>query len=227
MDNQKNEGEQESKKSFPLSKIKINTAVSFLAVGVAAIIAALILSYLFNRFSEELPSPFVNVVKSIKRIPVKVEDTLQVIQRGSLASLVFDPVQGEYASGEMSETKIFLRSVNAEIAGLDIIITYDANLIRVSDVMIPESLEALVPQKTIDNEKGEIRMSVLKDAGKFLVGDHELGTVVWEAQDAGSGGFSFVVTPQATDDTNVAQFETGNDILSSVTNATYTLENDK
>jgi hypothetical protein len=115
-----------------------------------------------------------------------------------------------------------LEAKNRKIAGVDIVITYDPLFVAIDDIEVTDVFET-VALKKIDAENGRIYLSLIARGGGYIAGNHALATIVWHPLVEGGTSFAFDYTPGSTEDTNAAEFATGNDILTSVVNARYAI----
>jgi peptidoglycan hydrolase-like protein with peptidoglycan-binding domain len=76
---------------------------------------------------------------------------------------------------------------------------------------------------SVDTMNGKIVFSQITNGGSTYTGSGTLATMTFKALIAGTASISFNFTPGATTDSNVAS--QGNDILSSVANGTFTINN--
>lgn len=136
------------------------------------------------------------------------------------AALQISPIHKEVGVGEKVTSSINVESKNVEMAGFDVILTYNPSVIKVLDVT-PSSQIASTPVKKIDNQKGHITISFLVTPSQSLKGNHEIARISWEALRAGESKMKFDFTPDSTSDSNVAEFATGIDVLTSIVNSEY------
>lgn len=139
-----------------------------------------------------------------------------------IASLEFSPREGGYILGEIGETTIQMRAETTRIAGVDIRIHYDPSAFEIIDV-VPLLSDVTIGVKDIDSVSGSIFVSVLASPGVSWGETLDLVNIRWRPLALGEYSMSFDFTSESTTDTNIAEFGSGDDVLTSVVNATYAI----
>ncbi len=161
-----------------------------------------------------------SLIRRAKIFQKKSNESL-VIQNASLKLM---PNQAVVGSEETDvTTTITLEANNRKIAGVDIVIIYDPIVVAIDDITSANTMET-VALKKIDSENGRIYLSLVAQAGGYIAGSHALADIAWHPLADGDTSLVFDYTPGLTEDTNVAEFETGNDVLTSVVNARYVIQ---
>lgn len=193
---------------------------SLIIVATAAIIGAVVVYYAASSLMRDVVL-FHSFSASFWRIvsPLPSGPTVPPVKT---VSLEFYPAEGVYEVGEFGKTAIRLRPQNASVAGVDIRIHYDPSIFEISDVVFSDEESALAI-KDIDSTAGTIAITVLASAQTSWEKERDLGEIHWRARAVGDHAISFYFTPGISTDTNAAEFGSGDDILTSVINARYTI----
>lgn len=156
--------------------------------------------------------------------------SLFVLQNVYAATLSLSPSSGSYTVGNTFTVSIILDTEAQETSGVDIhYLNYNPSLLRVRDAngsqpgvqISPGSLYPNTPVNLVDTINGRIDFSQTTAGGTTYKGKGTLATITFEVLSSGVASVTFNFTPGSTIDTNVAA--DGTDVLSSVTNGTYTL----
>ncbi|MCL4398000.1 hypothetical protein M1403_03160 [Patescibacteria group bacterium] len=141
------------------------------------------------------------------------------------ATMALSPATGDFVvDGKTSyPVGIIVNSSGKTIDGVDIILTFDPKKIQVNGttVTVTNSFEQY-PVNKIDNVKGEIRLSALAFTPKAITGI--VGTFRVKPIARGQATINFQFAPGATTDSNIADHATAQDILGSVTNASFNFQ---
>lgn len=207
--------------------MKLTHPIKYTIVICATVAAAASFFYFQSGFLVEVEQNFTSIFQTTQsfliskvRIFRKKSKESRVIQN---ASLQLTPNQADASLDATDvQTTIMLEAKNRKIAGVDMIITFEPLFVAIDDIKVARALET-VALKKIDAENGRIYLSFVAQAGGYIEGNHALATIVWHPLAEGNTSFAFDYTPGLTEDTNVAEFATGNDWLTSVVNARYAI----
>lgn len=140
----------------------------------------------------------------------------------SSASLSLSPASGSYDFSPTASYPlgIVLDTRGKSIDGVDVLINFDSNKAQVvgSKVSTTALFEEF-PQNVVDNVKGQIRFSALTFDAKPKTGI--VGTFTFKPRSVGQVDFNFEYTFGSTKDSNVADHDSGKDILGEVSNGSY------
>lgn len=139
------------------------------------------------------------------------------------ASLEFLPIKNSYKKGEKTITGIVFKSSQVKIGAFGLVFRYNPSTMKIISFQ-PSNLINSVVKKNNDAKKGIYTAALLIDPGEFLEESGEIASIEWEPVAEGTAYFRFDFTPGSTTDTNVAEFATGKDALTSIVNADYTIE---
>jgi len=146
------------------------------------------------------------------------------------ATLSLSPSSGSYTVGDTFEVQIVLDTQGTETDGVDIhYLNYDPSLLEVQDAnteqtgiqISPGTLYSNTPINSVDTVNGRIDFSQTTAGGSTYNGSGVLATVTFKVLSGGTANVTFDFTLGETTDTNVAS--SGEDVLTSVTNGSYTL----
>ena len=207
--------------------MKLTHPIKYTIIICIAVAAAASFFYFQSGFLVEVEQNFASISQTaqsslISRAKIfrKKPKESRVIQNASLQLTPNQTVVGSEARDV--QTTIMLEAKNRKIAGVDIVITYEPLFVAIDDIAVANALET-VALKKIDTKNGRIYLSLVAQAGGYIEGDYALATVLWHPLTEGDTSFTFDYTPGFTEDTNVAEFATGNDVLTSVVNARYVI----
>lgn len=148
--------------------------------------------------------------------------------QASAASLALSPATGTFNKGCSSNLDIVLDTGGEQTDGTDAILIYDNSRFTANSIT-SGTLYADYPGNNVDDATGRVTISGLASVSQAFSGKGVLGTVnftVKENAPAGATQIKFDFDPNdktKTTDSNVVQRGTVVDILSSVTNGSYTV----
>jgi len=207
--------------------MKLTHPIKYTIIICIAVAAAASFFYFQSGFLVEVEQNFASISQTaqsslISRAKIfrKKPKESRVIQNTSLQLI---PNQATVSSNATDiPTTIMIEAKNRKIAGVDIVITYEPLFVAIDDIAVADTMET-VALKKIDAENGRIYLSLMAQAGGYIEGNHALATILWHPLTEGDTSFAFDYTPGLAEDTNVAEFATGNDVLTSVVNARYAI----
>ncbi len=146
------------------------------------------------------------------------------------ATLTLSPSSSSVSVGNTFTVNILLNASGQATYGVDInrlrfnpallqVVDADSNTSGVQITM--GSLMSVTTLNSVDNVGGSIQLSQLADPGNIYNGSGTFATITFRAISAGTANVTFDFTSGSGTDTNVAGL--GSDLLSSITNGTYTL----
>ena len=207
--------------------MKLTHPIKYTIIICIAVAAAASFFYFQSGFLVEVEQNFASISQTAQsslisraKIFQKKSKESRVIQNASLQLTPNQTVVGSEARDV--QTTIMLEAKNRKIAGVDIVITYEPLFVAIDDIAVADTMET-VALKKIDAENGRIYLSLMAQAGGYIEGNHALATILWHPLTEGDTSFAFDYTPGLAEDTNVAEFATGNDVLTSVVNARYAI----
>ena len=138
------------------------------------------------------------------------------------ASLSFSPASGDVTLNNEFNVNVMLNTGGGDSDGTDAIIRYDGNKLQV----ISATLGSLYAQKVIEGSAatgtaGKITLSAVTVSGQIYNGSGTFATIRFKPIATGTANVYFDFTSGSKNDSNVAY--QGNDILGSVSNATYNI----
>jgi hypothetical protein len=151
----------------------------------------------------------------------------------SAATLSLSPTSGSHAAGSTFEVKINLDTTGTTTSGTDAYIRYDPNTLQVVDSnsgtegtqILPGSLYSQTSYNSVDTTTGKISFSGSKSGGSpGYNGSGTLATITFSAVKEATGSqVTFDFTNGSTTDSNVIDQSSSDDVLASVTNASFTI----
>ena len=143
------------------------------------------------------------------------------------ATLSLDPSTATFAPSCDFQVKILLDTQGAQTDGTDAILLFDANKITPSQFAVQNG--SIYPDyaNVVDGANGKIQISGIAAASQAYAGSGTLATVSFKVNSGASGpfqiNFDFDQNNKAnTTDSNVIERGTVSELLSSVTNGSYT-----
>ncbi|MBI4130393.1 hypothetical protein HY468_03695 [Candidatus Roizmanbacteria bacterium] len=139
------------------------------------------------------------------------------------ASFALSPTTKTAAIGETFTVDVVANTGGSEVSGADMYITFDSNKLTLLDIQNGTIFEQYVG-KEINNATGKASISGLVGFESTLFsGSGTYATLQFKAIDSGAAAVNFDFTAGNSRDTNLVDFNSGLDILTSVTNGTYTI----
>ncbi len=142
------------------------------------------------------------------------------------ATLELIPSEGTISLEEYLSVDIVVDSGEASVSGVDIVMDFDPDKFEVSMNVDDSAFSTFMPSTgRIDNTTGHISFSAYTESEETVSGEAIVATLELTALvDSGEGEVTFDFTLGETDDCNVIEAESIDDILSSVTSGVYTFE---
>lgn len=147
------------------------------------------------------------------------------------ATLSLSPSSGTKSTDGTFEVKILLDTGSSTTSGTDAYIRFDPNVLQVVDASTaetgvqiqPGSLYSITSYNRTDNATGQISFSASKSGGSpGYSGSGTLATITFQAiKAASSSAVTFDFTNGSTTDSNVIDQSSSQDLLTSVTNASF------
>lgn len=143
------------------------------------------------------------------------------------AVLELSPSSGEIKEGETLDIDITVNTDGAEISAVDVVLTFEPTELEISvdDSQTLFSVLAPTTEDIVDNDAGEVRFSnYVSETEETFSGAGTVLTIKATAKDSsGTATINFLAEEGNAQDSNVVDSETVADILSSVTDGSYTL----
>jgi len=138
------------------------------------------------------------------------------------AALQLNSPGGSYSVGNTFDVKIDLSLSSESVDGVDAILNYNTSVLSV-DKITNGSLFVDYPTATYDSSQGTISVSGLASSTSPVTAGGTVATITFKGESEGTGTVTFNFTSGSGTDSNVAENTTGNDILESVVNGSYTI----
>ncbi len=140
------------------------------------------------------------------------------------ASLSLSPSTGSYAVGDDFDVQIMLDTAGQDVSAVDAIVNYDSSVLQVTDIT-PGSIFSSYPEQSSSASTIEISGLDASTTSPFNGSNGVFATIGFRVLDEGDTNLTFDFTTGSTLDSNVVEASSGqsNDILNSVTNASYSL----
>lgn len=149
------------------------------------------------------------------------------------ATLSLSPTSGSYAAGATFEVKVMIDTGSARSSGVDVTVKFDPSVLQVVDSgsgtegtqISAGSLYSQVTVNSADNSTGRITFGgATSGTSTGYSGSGTLATITFQAQkEASATAVSFDYQSGSTTDSNVTDKTTAEDILTGVTDASYTI----
>lgn len=139
------------------------------------------------------------------------------------ATLALSPSTSSIANGQTFEVAIVLNTTGVNTSGTDISLRFDKDKLNIVDIRNGTIYDQYVG-KNINNTTGIATISGLASSSDSLfTGTGTFATITFRAVGTGTAAVTFNHTPGNKNDTNVANFDTQEEALGSVTNGSYTI----
>jgi len=139
------------------------------------------------------------------------------------ASLALSPSSSSVTNGQTFDVAITLNTGGANTSGTDISLRFDKDKLNIVDIRNGTIYDQYVG-KNINNTTGIATISGLaSSADSLFTGTGTFATITFRAVGSGTAAVTFNHTPGNKNDTNVANFDTQEEALASVTNGSYTV----
>jgi len=140
------------------------------------------------------------------------------------ASFSLSPASGSYKVDAAFNVNVVLNTGGEQTSGADAILLYEPQKLGVQTITAG-TIFSSYPVKTTNSTAGKISISgIISDATSSFSGEGSFATITFKPLSSGTTTVRFDFTLNEPTDSNVAKKGTqGEDILSSVSNATYTL----
>lgn len=139
------------------------------------------------------------------------------------ATLALSPSSSTVASGSTFDVQIILNTGSSNTSGTDVSLKFDKDKLNIVDIKNGTIYDQYVG-KNINNASGVATISGLASSTSSLYkGTGTFATITFRAISGGTAAVTFNYTPGNKNDTNVADFDTQDEALSSVTNGSYTI----
>lgn len=148
---------------------------------------------------------------------------------GSAATLSLNPSSGSFKKGCDFSTQVILNTGGATTDGTDAILLFDKNVFTAKSIN-SGTLYQEYPGNSVDNNNGKVVVLGIGSINQPFTGSGTLATVVFTVNSTAPTGTSvirFDFDPNnkgKTTDSNVVERSTIKDVLNSVSNGTYTVE---
>lgn len=145
--------------------------------------------------------------------------------RATNAHFYLHPSSGSYSSEFNLEIRI--NSGGQDIGGADVFLEFPQNLVKIANVTKGNSFPEL--SSLIKNEQGKLRLTayfpIEQANNSFNQEDGLIATIKFLPQNSGTASITFLCSNQATNDSNIVQKTTNQDIIdcNSNINGSYTL----
>ncbi|MFA5933358.1 MAG: cohesin domain-containing protein [Microgenomates group bacterium] len=159
--------------------------------------------------------------------PTATSTSTSVAQTGNSNTISLTSPKTQFKIGEVVPIGINIDS-NKMTAGADLIIHYDANLLSLASnaSKTPVSLGNLYdeyPINSVDEKNGVITVSGITNKVGGVVPKGLFGTIIFQAKAAGKAKIFLEFAPKRTNDTNLIDSKTSDDVLEEVKNLDITI----
>lgn len=124
----------------------------------------------------------------------------------------------EFKLGEEVKIQVILDSVEYKVDGVDVVLNFDPQCLKFKEIDYSDSVFKTSPPYSVEQEKGEIRFSVLSLPGESFEGKGKVATISFQPLKKGESEIYFDFQPNSTLDSNIALHGEGKDILEKVEN---------
>src|SRR3989344_211034 len=152
---------------------------------------------------------------------INVVATFNSVSAAAAATLALSPNSSSVANGQTFDVAIILNTGGANTSGTDISLRFDKDKLNIVDIRNGTIYDQYIG-KNINNTTGIATISGLSSSTDALfTGTCTFATITFRAVGAGTAAVTFNHTPGNKNDTNVANFDTQEEALASVTNGSY------
>jgi hypothetical protein len=143
----------------------------------------------------------------------------------SSATMALSPASGSFSVGTPFSVGVYLNTNGAKVDGVDIKLNYEPAKLEAQQITPETTVFPDFPTKTINATNGKITISATAAVGSPYSNTTptKVATINFNPLVSGTTTVQFDFTVGATTDSNVVENQTNLDILTSVTNGTYTL----
>jgi len=137
----------------------------------------------------------------------------------------FSPNTGNFKVNQTVEVKVYLDTKGKTLTGADSVIKYNPEVLEIVSDPIPGKIFPVYPVLKVKEDKGKIDITgTMTDPNQSpFTGTGEFATIVIRPLKEGKTNLIFDYTPGETNDSNLAEKETGNDVLTEVVNAEFNI----
>lgn len=138
----------------------------------------------------------------------------------------FSPKEGILKVGEVKEIKIIVNSKGKFLTGADAVINFDPNAIEIVNNPQAGEIFPFYPVLKVKPDKGEVDITgTITDPNQpHFQGEGVLAAIFIKPLKSGETFLKFNFTPGKTNDSNLAEKETGQDVLVKVENALFNIK---
>lgn len=147
------------------------------------------------------------------------------VDQTSGPSLSFFPDKGDLKIGENFEVKIMIDTKGKEITGADAVIKYDPEYLEIVGEVITGEIFPVYPIVNIKEDKGEIDITgtTVNPDQSLFTGSGQFASIIIKPIKAGQTPLVFEFSPGLTDESNLPEKGTSNDVLTNIKNAEFNI----
>lgn len=142
------------------------------------------------------------------------------------AAIILSSPKDQYKVGENVAVLVQVDTGSRATDGVDLLLNFDPKVLEASTGAIAKgAIYPEYPQMKIDAKLGQIQISGISGLqGRSFTGKGTFAIINFKAKAAGDASLTVDFSPGKTDDSNVVEAISGNDILESVTDLTLTVQ---
>ncbi|MBI3109899.1 hypothetical protein HYZ06_02550 [Candidatus Daviesbacteria bacterium] len=170
----------------------------------------------------------IEVIFAIKTLtaPTPPPPTAQSESQPSSVNLSLEAVGQDFKVGEVITVNVRVNTGGHQTDGIDLLLNFDPKILEASAAsLIKTTIYPDYPQMRVDAKAGLIQISGISGLdGKTFKGAGVFATINFKARAAGDTTLTINFTPGKTDDSNIVESLSGNDILESVFNLNLSVQ---
>lgn len=141
-------------------------------------------------------------------------------------ALMLSSSKSQYKIGEVVPVLVQVDTGSRETDGVDLVLNFDPKVLEASQgAIVKGAIYPEYPQMKIDAKIGQIQISGISGLqGRLFQGQGNFATINFKAKARGDANLIIGFSPGKTDDSNVVEALSGNDILENVSNLTLTVQ---
>lgn len=142
------------------------------------------------------------------------------------ATIILSSAKSQYNAGEAVPVLVEVSTGGRSTEGVDLVLNFDPRLLEVSSgAAVKGEIYPEYPQIKVDPQAGVIQISGISGlSGRQFAGRGNFATINFKAKASGAANLTVNFTPGKTDDSNIVEALSGNDVLESVSDLTLTVK---
>lgn len=142
------------------------------------------------------------------------------------AAIILSSAKSQYNVGEAVPVNVEVSTGGRSTEGVDLVLNFDPKILEATAGAVTKgAIYPEYPQVRVDNKAGSIQISGISGlSGRQFMGRGKFATINFKAKAAGQASLTVSFSLGKTDDSNIVEALSGNDILESVSDLTLTVK---